>query len=405
MTSRERVMKALNFEATDRLPRDLGGMRSTGISAFAYPKLVAALGLPPRRPKVHDTGQMLALPDIDVLDALGCDVVTAENGVTNAFEEPEKWHDYDFGGRLAARVRNPADFQALEDGTIVQGGSARMVPGSYVFDGEHGGQPILAHDQDLPKPDLEQYDRYLAAAALTEERIRDIAGFLRRVRESTDRAVFCPDLLGSRMGIGAHGGIGIFPMLCLLEPDYVRELHEVTIGHVLADVRALLPEIRDYVDIVMTHCDDWGTQNTTIASPDVYRTLFLPYLRRLNDEVHRLAPAVKTFIHTCGAVYDLLDLFVESGFDIINPVQWPAGGHSFREWKDKVRGRASLWGGGVNAQHTLSLGSVEDVEREVREVCAYLRQDGGYVFNNIHNLLAEVPPEKIIAMYRTAGEF
>ena len=75
ITSHERVLNALNFQPTDRLPKDLGGMLSTGISAFAYPKLVAALGLPPRLPRVHDTGQMLALPDLDVLDALGCDVV------------------------------------------------------------------------------------------------------------------------------------------------------------------------------------------------------------------------------------------------------------------------------------------------------------------------------------------
>ena len=95
MTSRERILTALNFAATDRLPKDLGAMRSTGVSAFLYPKLVAALGLPPRLPRVHDTSQMLALPDLDVLDALGCDVVTIDGGVTNAFPEPEKWHPYD----------------------------------------------------------------------------------------------------------------------------------------------------------------------------------------------------------------------------------------------------------------------------------------------------------------------
>ena len=80
MTHRERVMHALAFEETDRVPLDLAGMRSTGISAFAYPKLVEALGLPPRRPRVEDTGQMLAMPDLDVLDALGCDVVTIRGG-------------------------------------------------------------------------------------------------------------------------------------------------------------------------------------------------------------------------------------------------------------------------------------------------------------------------------------
>src|SRR5512144_1206883 len=107
LTSRERVMRALNFQPVDRIPRDLGGMRSTSISAFAYPKLVRELGLPPRRPRLEDTGQMLALPDLDVLDALGIDVVTIADRTTNAFDQPYIWQDYDFNGRLSARVRCP----------------------------------------------------------------------------------------------------------------------------------------------------------------------------------------------------------------------------------------------------------------------------------------------------------
>ena len=93
---------------------------------------------------------------------------------------------------------------------------------------------------------------------------------------------------------------------------------------------------------------------------------------------------------------------MESGFDVLNPVQWTAGGHSYREWKDKARGRLALWGGGVNAEGTLLLGTVEDVADEACAVMRVLNQDGGFVFCNIHNLLAEVPPEKIIAMYRAA---
>jgi uroporphyrinogen decarboxylase len=91
MTRRERVLEALSFKETDRPPMDLGGMLSTGISAFAYPGLVRALGLPARRPRVADTYQMLALPDMDVLDALDCDVVAVfmHWGVTNAFEQPD----------------------------------------------------------------------------------------------------------------------------------------------------------------------------------------------------------------------------------------------------------------------------------------------------------------------------
>lgn len=162
----------------------------------------------------------------------------------------------------------------------------------------------------------------------------------------------------------------------------------------------MLPEIAGDVDIVLTGGGDWGTQNSLIASPDTFKTLFAPHMRVLNDEVHRIDPTLKTFIHSCGAVYDLLDSYIDDcKIDVINPVQWTAGGHSFREWKDKARRRATLWGGGVNVQRTLPLGTVEDVESEVAEVVACLSEDQGYVFNSIHNVLAEIEPDKILAMY------
>lgn len=403
-TSRERVLQALNFQTPDRMPKDLGGMRSTSISAFAYPKLVAALGLPPRLPRVEDTGQMLALPDLDVLDALGIDVVTILDGVTNAFDQPEVWHAYNFNGRLPALVRYPEDFRTLPDGTILQGRSQRMPPSSYVFDEEHGGQP-LDLSAELPKLDLKQLRQSMQSSVIQDDRIRAIRGLCRRVRESTDRAVFFNDgALSAGIGIGAYSGLAIFPMLCLTEPDYVTELHEIVTARAVANVRALLPEIHQDIDIIMLTADDWGTQRNLIASPKVYRELFLPYYRRITDECHRIAPQVKLFIHSCGAIYDLIDLLIESGFDILNPVQWCAGKHSYREWKDKAQRqsagvRIALWGGGVNSQVTLPLGSVDDVRREVAEVTGYLNQDGGYVFCNIHNILAEIAPEKVIAMY------
>jgi len=403
MNSRQRVLASLNHQTPDRLPRDLGGMRSTSISAFAYPRLVRELGLPPRRPRVEDTSQMLALPDLDVLDALGIDVVTIADRMTNAFEQPGAWQDYDFNGRLPARLRNPHAFQTLPDGTILQG-STRMPPSSFVFDDLHGGQP-LDLSSDLPKPDLNDVRRAIEENRLTDEQVVEMRELCRRVRESTERAVFFNDgHLQVWMGIAAFNGIGIFPMLCLTEPDYVAELHELVTEHMLSNVRILLPEIAPYIDILMVAADDWGTQNNLIASPRVFRNLFLPYYRRINDECHRLAPQLKQFLHCCGAVYNLLDLVIEAGFDILNPVQWPAGGHSPQEWKDKARERLALWGGGVNAQATLPLGSEEDVAGEARRTARILGEGGGYVFCNIHNILAEIAPEKVIAMYRAAVE-
>ena len=395
----------MNFKKPDRLPKDLGAMPSTGISAFAYPKLVAALGLPPRRPRVHDTYQMLALPDTDVLDALGCDVVTIDWGVTNAFEEPEKWQEYDFNGRLPARVRDKSAFVVQQDGAILNNSQpqikAKMPLSSYVFDAEHGGQP-LSLTGDIPLEDLDELKKELKSRQLRDEDVKKTSEHCKQAREATERAILFNGQLLSEIGLASHGGLGVFPVLCLTEPGYVADLHEIKIEHTIRNVRMLLPEIHRYVDIILSGADDWGTQNSLIASPDIFRRLFKPYLRRLNDECHRIAPQIKTFLHCCGAVYDLIDDIIESGFDILNPVQWSAGGHSYKEWKDKSRKRIALWGGGVNAQVTLPLGTIEEIEKEVKEVVAYMNKDSGYVFNSIHNILAEIPPEKVIAMYKAA---
>lgn len=403
MTSRERVLAALNFERPDRVPKDLGGMPSTNISCFAYPGLVRALGLPPRRPRVYDTSQMLALPDTDVLDALGCDVVTLQPNLTNAYPQPELWHPYDFNGRLDAEVLDPSAFEVLPEGSIFQPGIAsKMPPSAYVFDSEHAGQPLVLSG-DLPRPDLDRVAEDLEKALPTLEQVAFFEDMARRARHATDRAIMFHGIQAG-IGIGNFTGIAMFPMLCLTEPEYVAELHEIVISHTIRLLERLLPVAGPNIDVYMCSADDWGTQNATVASPEIYRSLFQPYYQRMNDAIHQMAPNIKTFLHSCGAIYNLIDDIIDSGFDVLNPVQWTAGGHSWREWKDKARGRIALWGGGVDTQELLPLGSVAAIERQVHEIVDYMRQDSGFVFCAIHNILAEIAPEKVIALYRAAGE-
>jgi len=403
MTSRQRILAALNFQPADRLPKDLAGMRSTGISAFSYQSLRNALGLPTKPTRVYDTSQMLALPHTDVLEALGCDVVIVEGDVTNAYEQPDLWHAYDFNGRIpGGHVRDRSVYRIDPNGTIYEGDSISMPLGAYVFNIEHAGQSFIL-DDELPRPDLKQVRRDLDKQLLTDEDIKNLRDICQRVRESSDRAVFFWGQLKMDLCIHGYGGLAVFPVLCLEDPDFIHELHDLHLEYALRNVRALLPEIKDYVDVVGTDADDWGNQNSLMASPATFRDLFLPYRQRHNAEIHRIAPDIKTFLHSCGAIYNILDLIMETGTDILNPVQWPAGGHSPQQWKDKVRGKMSFWGGGVDSQHTLPLGSIADIEREVAQNVATLGKDSGYVFANIHNLLSEVSPEKIIALYRTAG--
>jgi uroporphyrinogen decarboxylase len=400
---RDRVMKSLSFQVPDAVPKDLGGMRSTGISCFAYPKLRAALGLPARPPRMYDTGQMLALPELDVLDALDCDVIhVTMDDSTNAFDEPSRWTPYDFNGRLPALVQNPGAYRALPDGTLVQNpdspSPSRMPPTGYVFNTEHAGE-VLDLEAELREPDFRRIERDFTNSLFTEERVDAVAAYCRRVRESTDRAVF---FNGFQVDLGFPGGMAAWSMTCMLHPEWVRPLHQMKADFCVKQAKLLLPAIRKHVDVLMFAADDQGTQNGPILPPAVFADLYAPYYRQMNDAAHAAAPEVKTFLHCCGAIHPILDSIIDAGFDVLGPVQWSAGKKGYREWKEKCAGRISLWGGGVNAQRTLPLGTVADVEREVAEVVPVMAAGGGYVFCAIHNILAEIDPKKVIAMYRAA---
>jgi uroporphyrinogen decarboxylase len=273
-----------------------------------------------------------------------------------------------------------------------------MGPHAHVFDTPGAGQEFDL-DHDAQPFDLAAIEEDCRRQLPTDEQVRTIAAYCARARAATDRAILYGGL-GPYLGF--HGGIARFSMLCLTQPEHVRALHEIRVRCALAAIDRILPAIAPHVDILMLVSDDQGIQTGPILPPAVYHDLFVPYYRRVNDRVHHLAPHLKTFLHCCGAVYDLLDSIIEAGFDALNPVQWSAGSATVQQWKDKARGRLALWGGGVNTQTTLPFGSVADVEREVQAVTRVLAADSGFVFCAIHNLLAEIPPEKVIALYRTA---
>ena len=248
---------------------------------------------------------------------------------------------------------------------------------------------------------LQEIERDLAKNSLDDARVAGLSGYCAKARRSTDKAVM---FRGPVPLLGYRGGMAHFSMLCLTEPEHIKQLHEIITLSAIENMRRLIPKIAPHVDIIMLSSDDQGTQSGPILPPAVYRELFVPYYKRVNDVVHELAPEMKIFLHSCGAIYDLLDDVIDAGFDVLNPIQWSAGRHGFGDWKAKCRGRLAMWGGGARGQSTLPFGTVEDVRREVSEVAPCLAEGSGFVFCAIHNLLAEVQADKIITMYRSARE-
>lgn len=396
MSRRQRVLKAFNFEETDRVPMDIGGMRSSCISCFQYADLRKHLGLPEGLPLIYDEFQMLAIPEPDVLDALDCDVVFVDGKYSNAFDERAKFKFYDYNGRLDGMVPDPSVYEVLENGTIIRGGQS-MPPSSTVFDSPHGGHALDV--DNLYKIDLEEYREEQERKRITEQELEDLAKMCEDVRKATDRAVF---LTENDLHLGFVGGIANGSMLTILDPDYIKEYHDIKAEYKSERMEKVIKAVKGNVDLVLSGNHDMGTQNTTIIAPEAFNEMWMPYFKRVNDTIHSANSDVKTFLHSCGAVYDVMDYIIGANFDILNPVQWTAGGHSYKEWKDKARKRLVLWGGGVDSQHLLPLGTVEEIRAQVREIVSYLKKDGGFVFCNIHNLTADIVPEKISAIYDEA---
>jgi uroporphyrinogen decarboxylase len=274
-----------------------------------------------------------------------------------------------------------------------------MPPSSYVFDAPHGGHAL---DIDsLYKQDLGELRQEMEESILSDRELEDLAKHCEKARSATDRAIF---LNSHQMNLNFIGGIANGSMLCVLDPGHIKEVHDIKAEYKAKNMERIISAVRGNIDLVLTGNHDLGTQNTTMVHPDLVAELWMPYFKRVNDAAHGARSDVRTFLHSCGAIYDILDQIIEAGFDILNPIQWTAGGHSYKDWKDKGRNRIVFWGGGTDSQHTMPLGTVEEIRKHVSEIVSYMKKDGGFIFCNTHNLTAEIAPEKISAIYDEASK-
>jgi uroporphyrinogen-III decarboxylase len=145
-------------------------------------------------------------------------------------------------------------------------------------------------------------------------------------------------------------------------------------------------------------------QGGTLISPRAYRKLYQPFHKQINDWVHANTNW-KTFIHSCGSVINLVEDFIASGFDIVNPVQTSAANMDPRELKRRFGDRVTFWGGGVDTQQELPYGTPDQVRRQVRERIEIFGAGGGFVFNTIHNVQPNTPIDNVLAMYETVREY
>jgi uroporphyrinogen decarboxylase len=410
MNARERLLAAIAHREPDRVPVDMGATPSSGISAIAYSSLLEYARLSGTT-DVYDVVQQLAQPSDEFVERFAIDVVD----VGRAFDtRDEDWYAITLANGRPARYpawfrpRADADggYTALHpDGTPI----ARMPQGSAFYD-----QTCFPYLDDYPADyrDLGQaMDKVLWSHLVHSPWKRaGEPGFWDELRQraltlraSTDRALMI--VVGCNLfewGTFLRR-IDNFLMDLIAEPEQVEKLLDALMEKHLATLEKVCAAVGDVVD-VLRFGDDLGTDSGLFMSPEIYRTLFKPRHAQLCAYVKQHSK-MATFLHSCGAIRPIIPDLIEAGYDIINPVQTNARGMDPRELKRDFGRDVTFWGGGVDTRFVLNNGDPQAVKRQVIERLEIFSPGGGFVFNPVHNILPDVPPQNIVAMFDAIREF
>jgi uroporphyrinogen decarboxylase len=186
-------------------------------------------------------------------------------------------------------------------------------------------------------------------------------------------------------------------------PAFCEALLDRTLAFWLDYYTVFMAEVGDLVDVVMIG-DDIGGQSGPLFNPEFYRKIVKPRQKKLVRHIKSLTPA-KIWYHTCGSVMEYIPDLLDNGIDIINPVQTSCEGMDPAVLKSKFGDKLSFWGGGIDTQHVLPLAPPDEIREHVRRNLEIFKPNGGYVFNNVHNIQAGVPARNITALFEAAYEF
>ncbi len=373
MTPRERVMTALNLQEPDRVPVDLAQAGGDGITAVAYQHLVSHLGLPARAGRIMNMMAQSVHVDEDVLQRFRVDFRRVDMG------GPDNWKNQPVG----------------EDGYRDEWGVVRSRPeGSYYYDLTESPmtEDTMAAIDRFPWPDADDPGRY-----------RGLRERARELHEETDYAVVLNLNSAFFLRCAELRGWENFYMDMASNPEFAYALMERYLDVRLRIAELALEEVGDHVDIVFASSDDLGMTDRPIVSPQMYRQLIKPLQKKTFDFIKDRTPA-KLFYHCDGALYPIIEDFIEIGVEVLNPIQVSAVGMGdTRKLKQEFGDRLAFWGA-IDTNRVLPLGTPEDVREEVRRRIADLAPGGGYVICSVHNIQPEVPPENVVAMFDAAHE-
>jgi len=378
MNSKERLQAALAHQTPDRVPFDLGGSPMSGIHIAAYDKLIKYLGFDDLEAEVCDHIQQLALPHEQVLKQLEVDIRTIRSGSPDSFKlDIQKTGDYsEYTDEWGVRWRKP----------IVGGLYYDMVfhPLEYAQN--------LAEIRNYSWINPEDESRYYGLAETAANYANDGFG-----------VIYWSIGPGVSETHAWLRGYEKYYTDFYLNPDIAETIMSKIVDIKIEYWKNALSRSGKHIDVVV-EADDLAGQNGPLISPNAYRQFIKPQHTRLFSAIKKIAPHVKIFFHSCGAVHDFIGDFIESGIDILNPVQKSATSMDLQQLKQEFGKDVVFWGGGVDTQRVFDGDDIEAVRADVRQNITALKPGGGFVFTPVHNTQANVPPQNYMAMWETLQE-
>lgn len=410
MNSRERILAAINHESPDRVPIDLGATPSSGISSIAYHRLKEHLKIKGGKTQIYDVVQQLAQPESEILAFAHADVIDLGQMYNT---QASDWYLTEFHG---VPVYYPTWFQPRRnpDGSCDAFDAERdriatMPAGGYFFDQTyypyHTGYPndYVGLPKDMGKvlwAALAHSPWDHASEPQFWENLRVKA---KKLRASTDKAI----LLSAGCNLFEWGtflrGLDRFLVDLIKTPAVVETLLDALMERHLATLENICKNVGDIVDIVRLG-DDLGTNDRPFMRPAIYRRLFKPRHRQLCDYIKKHSQ-MHILLHSCGAIAPLIPDLIDCGFEILNPVQINNEGMEPESLKQQFGSKITFWGGGADTRNVLPRKTPNEVKEHVMELLNVFTPGGGFVFNQVHNILPDVPPENIVAMYEAVHSF